>query len=396
MDYKFHPLANLFPLMDGPAFDELVEDIRANGLREEIWLHEGKIIDGRNRYRACKEAGVKPKYRTWDGDGSLVSFIVSLNLHRRHLTSSQRAVIALDVLPELKREAKERQGARTDLNIVATLPQCDAGKSRDQAANLMNTSARYVQDAKAIADKAPDLLDKVRGGELSLPKAKKEVQKRERQQRRDELAQTIVEMPPDARWTVEAGDIQAHDIGRRFDFIITDPPYPREFLHLYEALARRAVEWLKPGGLLLAMCGQSYLDQIMAMMNAHLDYYWMGAYMTPGQPTPLRQRQVNTSWKPILVYALPDDNYNGKIFGDVWTSILSKSVDDKELHDWGQSESGMLSLISQVCLPGQSILDPFCGAGSTGVAALRHGCTFYGLDIEPDNVAITRNRLAAL
>src|SRR3954452_5080563 len=91
---KFHPVAELFPLMRGSAFDELVADIAANGLREPIWLYDGKIIDGRNRYAGCAKAGVEPQFRTWDGKGCLAGFVVSQNLHRRHLNESQRAMIA--------------------------------------------------------------------------------------------------------------------------------------------------------------------------------------------------------------------------------------------------------------------------------------------------------------
>ena len=138
----------------------------------------------------------------------------------------------------------------------------------------------------------------------------------------------------------------------------------------------------------MAMCGQSYLDKIYAMLSAELEYYWTCAYFLPGQPTPLRTRQVNTSWKPILVYGL-SPKYDGKIFGDVFKS----DKNDKDYHKWGQSETGMLSIISQVFVPGTSIFDPFCGAGTTGVAALAHGCTFAGIDIDEQNVNISRARL---
>ena len=83
----FHPVAEIFPLMQGEQYDKLVQDIRENGLQESIWMHpDERIIDGRNRYRACLDAGVEPRFRTWEGEGSLIRFIVSLNLHRRHLT----------------------------------------------------------------------------------------------------------------------------------------------------------------------------------------------------------------------------------------------------------------------------------------------------------------------
>ena len=106
----YHEVSSLFPLMEGDEYEQLKADIAQNGLLEAIWLHpDGSIIDGRNRHRACIETETEPRFRTWDGKGSLVGFVVSMNLHRRHLTSSQRAAIALDVLPFLEKEAKERQ-----------------------------------------------------------------------------------------------------------------------------------------------------------------------------------------------------------------------------------------------------------------------------------------------
>src|SRR4030042_4485932 len=106
---NFHEVAAIFPLMQDQEFEELKIDIKENGLREPIYIHEDKIIDGRNRYRACQELGIKPRYEIWNKQGSLVAFIISLNLRRRHLTASQKAIVALNILPWLEKEAKERQ-----------------------------------------------------------------------------------------------------------------------------------------------------------------------------------------------------------------------------------------------------------------------------------------------
>jgi site-specific DNA-methyltransferase (adenine-specific) len=105
----------------------------------------------------------------------------------------------------------------------------------------------------------------------------------------------------------------------------------------------------------------------------------------------MRAVQVNTSWKPILIYS-HFNNYPGKIFGDVFKSPAPAKV----AHDWEQSEGGMLSIIQQICLPGESIFDPFLGSGTTGVAALKHGCTFAGIDIDEQCVNISKGRLAAV
>ena len=120
-----------------------------------------------------------------------------------------------------------------------------------------------------------------------------------------------------------------------------------------------------------------------------MDYYWTAAYLTPGQPTPLRQVNVNTTWKPLLMFTKRGDRYSGKIFGDVFKS----DGNDKDHHKWGQSESGMIDIVSKLALPGQWILDPFCGAGTTGIAALKHGCLFNGIELEEENANIARARL---
>jgi hypothetical protein len=95
-DWEFHPLADFFPLLEDAELDTLAEDIRDHGQREPIIIYEDKIIDGRNRYRACLKAGVVPEYCDFDPkkDGDPFTFVISPNLHRRHLNESQRAMIA--------------------------------------------------------------------------------------------------------------------------------------------------------------------------------------------------------------------------------------------------------------------------------------------------------------
>src|SRR5262252_1578986 len=82
-----HPAAALFPLLptDSPEFGELVADIGEHGLLQPIVLREGKILGGRNRYRACQHAGVEPRFEQWSGE-SPTACVLSLSLHRRHLT----------------------------------------------------------------------------------------------------------------------------------------------------------------------------------------------------------------------------------------------------------------------------------------------------------------------
>ena len=90
---EFHPTASIFPLMEGKEFTSLCQDIASNGLIEPIWTYQGLILDGRNRYRACQASGIEPVLRQYLG-GDPLGFVMSQNLHRRHLNESQRAMIA--------------------------------------------------------------------------------------------------------------------------------------------------------------------------------------------------------------------------------------------------------------------------------------------------------------
>ncbi len=172
-----HPITHLFPAMTPDEFAALKADIAEHGQREPIWTSRGQIVDGRNRWRACEELGLAPKTREWNGEGSLAAFVVSLNLQRRHLTSSQKAAVALDLLPWLEREAKGRQGARADLrDIPQIFAEGDGAEAREQAAKLAGTNRQYVSDAKKLQNEAPTLLEAVRVGTLTLPEAKKAAQ----------------------------------------------------------------------------------------------------------------------------------------------------------------------------------------------------------------------------
>lgn len=374
-----HEYANIFPMMAGAELDALAESIR-HGYDESmpIVLLDGKILDGRNRYKACQMANVPPVFTAYDGDDPL-EFVIRHNLTRRHLNETQRAGVAAK-LANMPRGGAEYRSPNLDTDKI----------SRKQAADLLNVGKSTVATYRAVAAAMPELVPLMDEGKMTAHEASKKVKEVERTKERKQVAEKAKAIPLSSRWQVHHGDMTKIKLDRQFNFIITDPPYPKEYLYLYEQLAIRANDWLFDGGLLVAMCGQSYLDQIYNMMSQHLDYYWTAAYLTPGQPTPLRQVNVNTTWKPLLIFK--KGNYKGKIFGDVFIS----DGNDKSMHKWGQSESGMTSIIAGMCLEGQSILDPFCGAGTTLVSGLKHNCFVTGIELEEENSNIARGRLAEL
>lgn len=172
--------------------------------------------------------------------------------------------------------------------------------------------------------------------------------------------------------------------------IITDPPYEEKYIPLYEDLAKMAARVLKPGGSLIVMTGQYHLPQVLERMILYLDYQWTLAYLTPGGQSPqIWARKVNTFWKPVLWFV--KGRYEGNWIGDVCTSPTN--MNDKRFHEWGQSEEGMAELVERFTLPGDLILDPFCGGGTTGVVALQLGRRFIGIDEKEAAIEMTAARL---
>lgn len=159
MVYNPHPLANIFPLMAADEYVALKSDIRQYGLREAIWILDGQILDGRNRFKACQEVGVTPVLKEYEGDDP-AAFVVSLNLKRRHLSESQRAMVAA------KLETLKQGRPNKDANLH------DSSVSRSEAASLLNVSPRSVATAKKVEEQAePELVEAVANGQVSVSAA---------------------------------------------------------------------------------------------------------------------------------------------------------------------------------------------------------------------------------
>ena len=154
MNFEFHPLANIFPLIDGTEFDELVGDIREHGLHEPIVVFEDKILDGRNRYRACEAAGLEPTFTVYTGDDP-VAYVISLNLRRRHLSESQPAMVAAKLATLKLGDNQHSEG----------LP---IGRSSE----LLTVGERSVARAREVQEYgAPELIHAVEQGAVSVSAA---------------------------------------------------------------------------------------------------------------------------------------------------------------------------------------------------------------------------------
>ena len=197
----FHEYADIFPILPLEELDTLAADIKANGLLESITLYEGKILDGRNRWLACASTAVEPRFLQYTGDDPL-GFVVSKNLHRRHLGETQRMVVAA----RLANMPGHRPSKSADLP-TSQFSQADA-------AMLLNVSERGVRSVKAIEREAPDLLPKMESGELTANAAMREVKERKREAQRESNRELVESAPP----------ITALP-NVRYQTIVLDPPW---------------------------------------------------------------------------------------------------------------------------------------------------------------------------
>lgn len=170
---EFHPLANVFPLIEGEEFFAFCEDIKVNGQQEPIVLFHGKILDGRNRYRALQELGIEPMVEQYAGSAPL-EYVLSKNMYRRQLTVAQRSIIAAEIIC---RGAEQTMASDDQAETAAGEGDQDCahlkpGLSLNQAATLLGISERSISSAGRVARSGvEELLHAVKSGKVKISAA---------------------------------------------------------------------------------------------------------------------------------------------------------------------------------------------------------------------------------
>jgi len=242
---------NILPEMSADEYQILKNDIEKNGYDKNypIWLYDGEILDGINRQKACDELNIIPIYCEFIGtELEALEFVMRSN-KRRNLTSMQWACIAAEsteIYEKLKEEAKERQ-LKGVANLGESVPK--GGKRKDnrateKIAKLFNTNRKYIEAAKKFKEEKPEVFQRLKSGEeLKVIKTEEKI----------ELRKALAEEAKSLTINIDLrhGDFKevlADIPDGSVDCIITDPPYPYEFIECWSDLAVFAKRVLKPNG----------------------------------------------------------------------------------------------------------------------------------------------------
>lgn len=398
-----HPYADCFPLMREQELKSLSKDIRDNGLLQDICLYQGQILDGRNRYQACLNAKVKPRFCEFQGtDEEALNAVVSWNLERRNLTLSQKAAIAVSLLPNIEAISKAKMQKigklygiskqRKDNFCSKENNSCSRRmKSSFKASELMGIGSRNVEKAKMIKKVNPDLYQEIKNGKITVTKAEKKIKKAETERIINEM-DNAVQLTLKQGIKVEPGDVW--QLGRHT-------------LHCCNS-----VNWEPPVRAKMAFADPPYNAGVADWDKAFLwRHDWLEeradyVFVTPGtanlavfsRTTEMRYRWTYTHWLCNAI-ASPNDwgisntilvmlfsNLNSlrlEKYSDFHKAIVNMAENNATQHPGRKPSSLLVWLIEIVTQKGDVIIDPFLGSGTTLLAAEKLNRVCYGAELNP-------------
>jgi DNA modification methylase len=450
---EWHPAACIFPMMPDEDLQALADDIVKHGLREPVVMFDGKVLDGRNRSAACAIAQVKPKTIEFTGSASdALSFVWSKNRTRRHLSSSQAAIAdakraELDeqykaaIAETAKTQPKNHhEKAKTTGGNNSASKRDESTNTDAQRAAAAGTNRKYIKPAEKIVATRPDLAEKIEQGKLTIPQATAEIKRTEKAVELEQKAAAVQELSNDQPlWTLINDDVMTglesvRDNHGPARLIFTDPPYnigidygegsDADLLPQDQFIAW-CKDWLSlcrecltdDGSLWLMTCDEVAAESciILKDLGFHIRN-WIKWYETFGVNCFGKFNRTSrhifyaTMHKRGLVWnadavSRPSDRqtkYNdkraasgGKIWDDVWQIPRLTGTCEERIPTFPTQLP--LALVEPIVLcasePGDLVVDPFNGSGTTGVAAIRNGRKYVGIDKSKSFIDLAEKRL---
>jgi ParB-like chromosome segregation protein Spo0J len=400
---KYQVMPDLTPI----EFEALKADIAEHGVLVPVEVDEdGELLDGHHRVRAWQElrqeGKVLPTYsklvRLGWSEEQKRNHARRLNLLRRNLNEEQRKQVAEDMARDKAtlQEIADALGvsvktAHRDLaESTLSNDKVATSKGKDGKERPRKYKARKPKEPQQTIFQAGDADDiDPDDAEETVKGIRQERIVAKREQRQEERKVSTVAVNS-AVWHGDMRELGKSIESSTVDLILTDPPYPEEFLPLFSELSVLAERILKPGGLCLVYSGQIFLPEVMGRLCVALEYAWTFAIRHSGGNQRIFKVNVNTGWKPVIAFYKPPLS----IWWDSFIDVVSGGR-EKDLHEWQQAESEAAYFIEHLTLPGQVVVDPFCGSGTVLKAAKNLGRQYQGIELNPEHVENANKRLTS-
>jgi len=417
MEYQKHRF-NIYPEMQPDEFERLRANIFANGYDPEypIWIFEGAIIDGWNRYRACLALNTKPVFKEFEGSAIEAVQLVIRSNDRRDLNSSQRAAIAVeaeDIVALLKAEASRRSLAnlkqgdkKPDVEFVPHREGSEQNKVRTQLAQTFGTNPRYVSDAAKIKQENPEAFAAIKAGDKTITNYKQEEKQRLIRETEEQKIKTL-HAEPNAAPEITLADCNDYlrTIEREsVDLILTDPPYltefePADFRRFIDSWLNDLLLKLKPTGRAF-ICTGAYPQEMFTYLLSFqksgfiVDAPLIWTYRNTLGQTPKMKYNLNYQ----LIWHLYKDTSTAldtSITNEMF-SVQDINAPDGRLgnryHTWQKPDELANRLIRHASKKGDTVLDIFACTGTFLIAAAKAERRGIGCEINKSNIEIAKQR----
>ena len=439
MTYPVHPAAELFPMMSAEELQGLADDIREHGQREPVILFDGAVLDGRNRLRACELAGVEPRFVTVESEEVVdpIAFVLSLNRHRRHLTPAQVAVLIVDVSDMYAVAAAERHRANggdksgaASINLILAAPapeQNPDGRALVQAAKELGGGVSSASTMSSVKRAAPEVFAAVKSGAIERVTDAKRIAAMPAEQRAEVLVRVASgEEPRRAALDIKAAEVRGrisaqssgdpceprihHGDGLEWmrslpnssaDVLLTDPLYSSDI----EDIAAYARAWLPLAWSKVKRTGRAYVfigsypkevAAYLAVCAEHgvpVEQLLIWSYTNTMGPRPKMRYFLN--YQTVLYIVGPDA---APLDCELLTELCAAREEyhparsAERVYQWQKPTEIVEAYIRHSTRPGDLVIDPFAGSGTTMVCAAKLGRRSIGCEISSDVVAIAEGR----
>ena len=379
-----HPLAKRFRPFTSAELQRLRDSVTRLGVLEPVTILHGMVLDGWHRFSVARELGLDCPTAEYSGSAEDIELWLSAkNEARRHLGDLQFAIMIANSTESQKFTAVNAsdQIAKTDKDLAA---------EHGIKPNMLSTARKVLESGD------DELIEEATSGHLGRTEARKKLRELEAAR----LTEERLALPSATRSDVvvcDVADLLGHVAPESVAAVVTDPPWSD--MAAWENLARVSAVVLQPGGTLAAMASKERLSEVFDRLRAgaegtDLHYRWLIGYALPKLGSTVHSVKFTSQWHPVVVMSR-----GRRTSGYCPDTLVAEWLAHSRLrlhHKWEKDVPGFKTLIEWFSAPGELVVDPFLGGGTTGVAALQTSRSFFGSDLDPRCVDIAGRRLNGL